>query len=112
MNSRRWPGHPHSADWRNRLRRLYREAFRLLQHDLPAGIEKIEAPTPYVWIIGRTQTNGPADYGAVRNVLAALDSRQRGLQPAAHPWLSERRRGVGDYRLAENLEWRPANRAP
>jgi hypothetical protein len=33
--------------------------------DLPPGATVIEAPTPYVWIIGRTQTNGPNDYAAV-----------------------------------------------
>ena len=38
--------------------------------NLPAGIEKIEAPTPHVWIIGRTQTNGPRDYAAVHQVQA------------------------------------------
>ena len=38
------------------------------QGRLPDGIEKIEAPTPYIWIIGRTQTNGPADYEAVHQV--------------------------------------------
>jgi hypothetical protein len=40
------------------------------QGSLPDGIEKIQAPTAYVWIIGRTQTNGPKDYAAVHKVQA------------------------------------------
>jgi hypothetical protein len=35
---------------------------------LPAGVQPIESPTPYVWIIGRTQTNGVNDYDAVHQV--------------------------------------------
>lgn len=31
---------------------------------------QIEAPTPYVWIIGRTKTDGPADYDAIHEIQA------------------------------------------
>jgi hypothetical protein len=37
---------------------------------VPAGLTQIEAPTPYVWIIGRTKTDGPPDYDAVHKIQA------------------------------------------
>jgi hypothetical protein len=37
---------------------------------VPAGFTKIEAPTLYVWIIGRTKTDGPPDYDAVHKIQA------------------------------------------
>ncbi|MFL5158690.1 MAG: DUF1254 domain-containing protein [Microvirga sp.] len=53
--------------WRSDLRDRFVEEFRL-----PAGTQRIEAPTPYVWIIGRTKTDGAADYDAVHKIQAGL----------------------------------------
>jgi hypothetical protein len=38
--------------------------------NLPDGVSRISSPTGMVWIIGRTQTNGTADYPAVHKVQA------------------------------------------
>jgi len=35
---------------------------------VPAGLERIDAPTRSLWLIGRTQCNGPKDYSATHNV--------------------------------------------
>jgi hypothetical protein len=38
--------------------------------DVPVGMSLINAPTPIVWIIGRTKTDGPPDYDAVHKIQA------------------------------------------
>ena len=53
------------AGWRPDLRDKVVEQFKL-----PKDIQRIEAPTAYVWIIGRTKTDGPADYDAVHKIQA------------------------------------------
>jgi hypothetical protein len=50
------------AGWRPDLRERFDE-FKL-----PADTQRIEAPTPFVWIIGRTKTDGPPDYDAVHKI--------------------------------------------
>ncbi len=37
---------------------------------VPAGLRRIGAPTAYVWIVGRTKTDGPPDYDAVQKIQA------------------------------------------
>ncbi|MEJ1161725.1 DUF1254 domain-containing protein [Prosthecomicrobium sp. N25] len=52
------------AGWRPDLRERFDE-FKL-----PADTQRLDAPTPHVWIIGRTKTDGPPDYAAVHKVQA------------------------------------------
>jgi hypothetical protein len=54
------------------------------QFKLPKDTQRIDAPTPYVWIIGRIKTDGPSDYDAVDKLQAALKITplsQRGKTP-------------------------------
>jgi hypothetical protein len=53
--------------WRPDLREKFAEEFKL-----PKGIQRIDAPTSHVWIIGRTKTDGPADYAAVNKIQEGL----------------------------------------
>jgi len=51
--------------WRPDLRDRFIDEFKL-----PKDTQRIEAPTPYVWVIGRTKTDGPGDYDAVHKIQA------------------------------------------
>lgn len=37
---------------------------------VPQGMAHLPAPTPYIWVIGRTKTDGPQDYAAVHKIQA------------------------------------------
>ena len=51
--------------WRPELRDRAIEEFKL-----PKDTQRIDAPTPYMVIIGRTKTDGPPDYDAVHKIQA------------------------------------------
>jgi hypothetical protein len=53
--------------WRPDLGDRYIDEFKL-----PRDTQRIEAPTPYVWVIGRTKTDGPQDYDAVHRIQAGF----------------------------------------
>jgi hypothetical protein len=63
------------------------------QGTLPQGLQLLRAPTQLVWLIGRTQTNGAADYGLVHRLQDGLALRsladwaadQPPTQPAWQP---------------------------
>lgn len=59
---------------------------------LPPGLERIDSPTAFVWIIGRTQTNGPKDYDAVHQVQAGYTVTplsQWGKTPVPAPFVPD-----------------------
>lgn len=39
---------------------------------LPQGVQRINAPTPVIWLMGRVQTNGPSDYDNVHKIQDGL----------------------------------------
>jgi hypothetical protein len=39
---------------------------------LPEGVKRIDSPTPYVWLLGRIQTNGVKDYSYIHKIQNGL----------------------------------------
>ena len=61
------------------------------QGQVPAGLTLMQSPTQMVWLIGRTQTNGTADYGVVHRLqdgvtLKSLSDWQAGKPEPTVAW--------------------------
>jgi hypothetical protein len=61
------------------------------QGETPEGLQLLRAPTRMVWLIGRTQTNGVADYALVHRLqdgirLRTLADWHAGIDPAPPAW--------------------------
>jgi hypothetical protein len=65
--------------WRPELHERF-----VMEFKLPEDTQWIEATTPYVWIVGRTKTDGPKDYDAVHEIQAGykITPLSRWGQPA------------------------------
>lgn len=55
---------------------------------VPEGLSHLPAPTPFVWVIGRTKTDGAADYAAVHKIQAGytvtpLSRLGKGAEPVS-----------------------------
>jgi len=66
--------------------------------ELPKGVTELKSPTNRVWLIGRTQTNEPNDYGLCRRAqgagrlqAGAVVGLRQALRGAAGPGRPERR---------------------
>ena len=73
----------------------YLLAGRDWQGEVPAGLKLLRAPTRIVWLIGRTQTHGVADYAQVHRLQDGINLRsladwkadlQADRSPAAAAW--------------------------
>ncbi len=71
------------------------------QGSVPAGLTLVRAPTQMVWLIGRTQTNGVADYPLVHRLQDGIKLR------SLSDWQA-------DPKAAEKIStgWQPAPRKP
>ena len=86
---------------------------------LPAGMRELKAPTNLVWILGRTQTNGPADYPAVHAIqdgyqllpLSACGRSDTAVQGRVDPILDmqvppvEQVQGMSTAQYLDELAW-------
>ncbi len=45
--------------------------------ETPSGVTRIDAPTPFVWIVGRTKTDGAADDPAVNAIQVGFKVARR-----------------------------------
>lgn len=65
--------------------------------ELPDGVERIEAPTPVGWVVGRIRTDGAADYEAVHRVQDGFRATPLSAWPGEAPMAAPTSPGV-DYR--------------
>ena len=53
--------------------------------ELPPNVARIDAPTPVVWLLGRTETRGPGDYEAVHELQDQMRLAPLSTWPAFEP---------------------------